>query len=153
MSTVARLCAALSIASCSGVGFSGSAGGVGVGVASAPEYFVKGTVTTAQPVALPGDAMVRVHIADVTEADAPAEILGGVEITVDAQQVPIPFEIRVPKHRVDRNANVVVQARIEDAAGTLLFATDAHTPVITNGAPNKVDLVLMPVSPAAHPEE
>jgi putative lipoprotein len=151
---VGLIAAALSIASCSGVGISGSSGGLGVGVATSPgDYFVKGRVTTAQPVALPDDAVIRVSVADVSQVDSPSEILGGVEFTVNGQQVPIPFEVRVPKQRVERRASIVVEARIEDEAGNLLFITDTQTPVITNGAPTEVDLVLMPVSPTAHPQE
>ncbi len=135
----------LALAACSGMGVSAGGGGISVAAENAGEEVVRGTVTYVQRIALPPDAIIRVNVADVSKADAPAEILGGVEFPADGKQVPLGFEIPVPKSRIQDKARIVVQARIEDAAGKLLFISTENIPVLTDGAPNEVEVRVDPV--------
>lgn len=146
---LASLSLSLFLASCSSVGLSAGSGGLGVSAAHgpAPEYVVRGTVTYLERVTTAPDAVVKVQVTDVSQKDLAAEILGGVEFSPDGKQPPYTFEIQIPKRAVKRDATIVVQARIEDADGTLRFITDTQYPVITGGSPKEVDLVLVAVSP------
>lgn len=138
------------LAGCSSVGVSAGGGGIGVSAArslSKPDHVVSGTVTYLQRVLMPPDATVRVQILDVSRQDAIADILGGVEYTTGGKQPPYEFEIRIPREQVDEKATIVVRARIEDSTG-LRFISNEHTPVLTNGAPSTVEMVLVGVQRA-----
>jgi putative lipoprotein len=106
---------------------------------------VSGTVTYLQRIALPPTAVVKVKLADVSRADAPAIALGEQLIETNGRQVPFAFQIEYDPARIDSRLTYVVQARIEDG-GKLLFISDRAYPVITRGAPSEVDLILTPVA-------
>jgi putative lipoprotein len=108
---------------------------------------VAGTVAYRERIALPPTAVIRVQLADVSRADAPAVVLGEQVIEADGKQVPFAFEIRYDPAKIDPRMNYAVQARIEDG-GQLLFINDQSYPVITRGAPARVDLLLKAVGTA-----
>ena len=105
---------------------------------------VTGTVTYRERIALPPTAVVKVQLADVSRADAPAIVLGDEIIRTEGRQVPFAFTIEYDPARIDPRFTYVIQARIEDG-DKLLFISDRSYPVITRGAPTQVDLVLRSV--------
>jgi putative lipoprotein len=88
--------------------------------------------------------VVEVQLADVSRADAAAVVLGEQTIETRGKQVPFAFEIRYDAARIEANHTYAVQARIE-VDGQLRFISDQRYPVITRGAPTKVDVVVRPV--------
>jgi putative lipoprotein len=128
------------LAGCSGM--SAVSGGGGGAAAR-----VTGTVTYLQRIALPPTAVIKVQLADVSRADAPAVVLGEQVIQFGGKQVPFAFEIPYDSARIDPRFTYVVGARIEDG-GKLLFINDQRHAVITRGAPTHVDMVLRPVGGA-----
>lgn len=108
---------------------------------------VTGTVTYLQRSALPPTATVRVQLADVSRADAPAVVLAEQRIDAQGRQVPFAFELPYDPAKIDARMSYAVQARIEDG-GRLLFINDTRYAVITRGAPMHVEMVLRPVGGA-----
>jgi uncharacterized lipoprotein YbaY len=143
--TLIAFAAPFLFAACSGMGVSVGGGGLGVSAASSNDEIVKGTIQPAGDAALPEGAVILVNVADVSRADASAEILGGVEIPVDGKEPPFSFVVRVPGSRIRDSMVLALQARIEDADGTLLYISTERVPVITDGAPNEVDVHVDPV--------
>lgn len=93
---------------------------------------VTGTVTYKERVALSPQSELLVQLADVSKADAPAEILGEFKLTTTNQQVPIPFSIAYNPMDIRPGNTYVIQARIVDRNGKLIFITTQSYPVITN---------------------
>jgi putative lipoprotein len=112
--------------------------------APAPAARVTGTFTYLQRVALPPSAVVKVQLADVSRADAPAVALGEQLIRTEGRQVPFAFSIAYDPAKIDPRFTYAVSARIEDG-GKLLFISDQRHAVITHGAPTSVEIVVRPV--------
>jgi putative lipoprotein len=102
---------------------------------------VTGTVSYMQRIALPPTALIKVQLADVSRADAPADVLGEQVIQAAGKQVPFTFEIGYDPARIDARHTYAIQARIE-VDGKLRFVSDQLYAVITRGAPMHVDMVL-----------
>jgi copper homeostasis protein (lipoprotein) len=115
----------------------------------ADEMSVEGTATLQEPVALPPTAALEVTLEDISRADAPAEILGRVQID-DPGYPPFHFVIAYDQARIQPNHSYAVRARIA-AQGRLLFTTDQVYPVLTGNHGREVELVLRRVA-AAPPE-
>jgi len=106
----------------------------------APDARVTGSVTYLQRIALSPAAVVQVQLVDVSRADAPAVVLAE-QTFRPAHQVPIPFELIYDGSRIDPAHRYAVQARITDG-DRLAFMNDRVFPVITNGAPTVVEVVV-----------
>ena len=104
---------------------------------------VTGTVFYLERIALPPGAVLKVQLADVSRADAPADVIAGDSITVTTQ-VPIPFSLKYDPQRIVPSHTYAVQARIE-VDGDLRFINTSSNPVITNGKPAFVDVRVSPV--------
>jgi putative lipoprotein len=102
---------------------------------------VTGTVSYMQRIALPPTALIKVQLADVSRADAPADVLGEQVIQAAGKQVPFTFEIGYDPARIDARHTYAIQARIE-VDGKLRFVSDQLYAVITHGAPMHSDMVL-----------
>lgn len=102
---------------------------------------VTGTVSYQERMSLPPGAEVTVKLVDVSWADAPAPVLAEQTLIVAQNQVPIPFELLFDPTEIDTRFTYAVQARIE-IDGELMFISDIQYPVLTQGHPTKVDLVL-----------
>jgi putative lipoprotein len=102
---------------------------------------VTGTVTYLQRIALPPTAVVRVMLEDVSLADAPAKILAEREIPTAGKQVPIPFDLTYSPSDVQPSHRYSVRATIK-ADDKLLFTSTTSYPVLTNGAPLEVKIML-----------
>lgn len=93
-----------------------------------------GSVLYLQRIALPPDAEVSVTLQDVSRADAPAVEIASTMFKTDGRQVPLPFTLTYEPEKIDADAAYSLAARISNA-GELLWISDAHTPVLTRGAP------------------
>ena len=111
---------------------------------------VTGTISYRERIALPENAAVEVRLTDVTRQDVTATIVANSKFSVDGRQVPIPFELRYNPREVLDSHIYVVRAAIR-AGGRMLFATDTAYPVLTQGKPSKVDLILVRVADAPAP--
>jgi putative lipoprotein len=110
------------------------------------EESVTGTVSYLQRVALPTNAVIQVKLADVSLADAPAKIVAEQTINLGQRQVPVPFALNFDPAKIDPKHTYSVSAKIT-VDGQLWFTTDQPYPVLTNGKPSHVDLILKQVSP------
>jgi putative lipoprotein len=104
---------------------------------------VTGTVFYLERIALPPGAVLKVQLADVSRADAPAEVIAADSIIV-THQVPIPFSLSYDANRIVPSHTYAVQARIE-VDGKLRFINTSSNPVVTNGKPASVDVRVSPV--------
>jgi uncharacterized lipoprotein YbaY/heat shock protein HslJ len=106
---------------------------------------VTGTVAYRQRSALPPDAVVQVRLEDVSRQDAPATVIAEEKIETGGKQVPIPFLLRYDPARIEPSHSYHVRAMIS-SGGRMLFTSTSAYPVITRGAPAKVDIMVLPVA-------
>lgn len=104
---------------------------------------ITGTVTYRQRIALPKGAIVVAELFDMSDAAAPARIARS--RTVADGQVPFRFQLSYDRSRIDPGRPYAVQARIVvDRAAW--FVTDRPVPVLTQGNPSTVALLLRQAS-------
>ncbi|MCB9078395.1 MAG: YbaY family lipoprotein [Anaerolineaceae bacterium] len=103
---------------------------------------VTGTVTYRERIALPPETLITVQLVDVSLADAPAQIVSEQMITAGGQQPPFAFELPYSPRTFNPTRTYAVQARIA-INGQLRFINDTQYRVLTDGAPNTVELVLV----------
>jgi len=108
---------------------------------------VSGTATYRERIALPDGAEFEATLQDVSRADAVAKVVGQVRFDAPAAP-PIRFTIPYDRQQIDEAHRYAVRARIVHG-DQLLFTTDTHYPVLTQGAPETVDVVLRKVSSGA----
>jgi len=106
---------------------------------------VTGTVAYRERMALPPDAVVQVQLSDVSMQDARAQVLSEITLSPAGRQVPLPFELRYDPAKIQPRRRYAVRATIR-GEGRLLFTTDTQVPVLTEGHPDKVDLMLVRVT-------
>jgi uncharacterized lipoprotein YbaY len=106
---------------------------------------VTGTVTYLQRMALPPDAVIEVKLRDVSLADAPAKTIADQKITLGNRQVPVPFELKFDPAKIDPKHSYSVRATIL-MEGQPRFVTDKAYPVITQGNPSHLELILKQVA-------
>jgi putative lipoprotein len=104
---------------------------------------ITGTVTYRVRMALPADAAIDVRLEDVSRADAPAMVVAENIFAAAGKQVPIPFQLPYSEKDIQPNHRYRVRARITVGEKLFLTTTTAY-PVITNGAPTVVNMVLQP---------
>jgi putative lipoprotein len=73
--------------------------------------------------------------------------LGEQRVGFEGRQVPIPFEIDYDSGRIDQRHRYRVQARILVGEELRFISSTAH-PVITQGNPTSIDVVVTQVTPA-----
>jgi uncharacterized lipoprotein YbaY/heat shock protein HslJ len=114
--------------------------------AGASTAMVTGVVTYRERIALPPDAVVIVRLEDTSRADAPATVIGEQVIDPMGRQVPIPFAVSYNPAQINQSGRYTLRARIEDAAGSLLWTNTQAYPVITGGNPTSdIEIVVMRV--------
>lgn len=119
----------------------------------AEEATVSGTVTYAQRIALPEDAVLEVSLQDISTPGAAATELGLQVIPLEGAQVPIPFEVTYDPAQIVDNHTYAVRARILDGDGNLIWTSDTVTPVITNDNPTTdVEVEVVQVQTAVTPD-
>lgn len=123
-----------------------------VAAEAGPSATVRGEATYRERIAVPPGTRLEVSLSDVSRADAPAETIGET-VLADAGRPPYRFEIDYPPNRIVASHRYSVSARLTHE-GRLLFTTDQTYPVITNGHPSEVRLLLKRVAesrPAGSP--
>jgi putative lipoprotein len=105
---------------------------------------VTGTVSYLERTALPPNAVILVQLHDVSLADAPAKVITEQSINLGQRQVPVPFTLTFDPAKIDAQHSYSVSAKIT-VDGKLSFITDQSYPVLTNGKPSHVDLILKQV--------
>jgi putative lipoprotein len=108
------------------------------------DNIVSGTVTYRQRIALPQTAILTVRLLDVSRQDASAPVIAEQRIETAGRQVPFSFELAYDRRLIQERNRYAVRAEIADG-GRLLFTTDTNYPVITQGNPRSVEIVLASV--------
>jgi putative lipoprotein len=108
---------------------------------------VTGSLAYRERMALPEGAVVRVMLVDISLIGAPERVLIEREIR-PAGQVPIAFALDVPPGQIERERRYGVRATIATPDGRPLWVTAAAVPVLTQGAPETVELQLLRVGAA-----
>ena len=113
------------------------------GDAGASVARVTGTLTYRERMALPPGAVVEVWLLDTSLADVPAVEIAYQKIE-EPGNPPIPFVLEYDAQQIREGMQYSVRATIRDA-DRLLFTSDTHYPVLTRGAGNTADLILVRV--------
>ena len=92
----------------------------------------------------PGHVL-TVKVEDVSLMDAPARVLAQTSQPLDGRGPPYAVTLSVPNSQIDARHTYAVRAEIRDPAGALRFTTDTRHSVLTNGAPNKADIIMVGV--------
>ena len=92
---------------------------------------------------LPPGAVAEVWLLDTSLADAPAVEIAYQRID-DPGSPPIPFALDYDPSRIDERMQYGARATISHD-GQLLFTSDTHYPVLTRGAGNTADIMLIMV--------
>ena len=92
----------------------------------------------------PGHVL-TVRVEDVSLMDAPARVMAETTQPLDGRGPPYAVTLSVPNSQIDPRHTYAVRAEIRDPAGALRFTTDTRHSVLTNGAPNRVDIVMVGV--------
>jgi putative lipoprotein len=112
------------------------------------QALLTGTVTYRQRLALSPETVITVQLVDVSKVDAPGEIIASQVIMTNGRQVPFNFELIYHPLKIQDTHTYAVQARIE-AEGQLRFISTTRYPVLTQGAPNTVEVVVDPTGAIA----
>lgn len=110
-----------------------------------------GTVAYRERVALPPDAVIGVQLLDTSIADVAAQTVAEALINAEGRQVPVPFTLTYDPAKIVPGNRYSVRATIRSGDGMLMFSTTQVYPVLTHGAPSKVNLILHTVGHGAHP--
>lgn len=102
---------------------------------------VTGVASYLERIAMPPGAEFEAALEDVSLADAPAVVIGLARIP-DAGNPPYRFSIDYDPARIDPTRTYVVRASLR-YDGELLFTTDAPPPVLTRGAPDDVEIIMI----------
>lgn len=92
----------------------------------------------------PGHVL-TVKVEDVSLMDAPARVLAQTSQPLDGRGPPYAVTLSVPNSQIDARHTYAVRAEIRDPSGALRFTTDTRHAVLTNGAPNKADIMMVGV--------
>lgn len=105
---------------------------------------VTGTLVYRERMALPPGAVAEVWLLDTSLADAPAVEIAYQRIDSPGSP-PIPFVLEYDVQQIREGMQYSVRATIR-LADELLFTSDTHYPVLTRGAGNTADLLLIRVN-------
>ena len=109
---------------------------------------VWGTLTKLDRMGLPAGTRAKVLLVDGARMDAPAVELGSTLIKTTGNQVPLHFLVRYDPARTASPAHPLLQARIENAKGELMYITDTAKPIPNDGpAPSPIELKLVRTGP------
>lgn len=107
---------------------------------------VSGTATYRERIAPPADARFEAVLLDVSRMDVPATELGRTEIE-DPGAPPYAFEIGYDPDAIQPSHSYAVRATLW-AADRMMFTTDTHVPVLTRGASERAEIVMVRVPQA-----
>jgi putative lipoprotein len=106
---------------------------------------VEVSVAYRERILLPPGHVLTVRVEDVSLADAPARTLAETTQALEGRGPPYAATLAVPTARVDPRHSYAVRAEIRDPAGALRFTTDTRHSVLTGGAPDRVEIILVGV--------
>lgn len=116
------------------------------GLPESTTHVFRGSVRYRQRIALPPDAVVRVIIQDVSQAEGTPKSFADEEIPAKGHQVPIKFAVKYDPAAIDPTHRYTIRAKIT-SGGRLMFTSTNTYPVLTQGAPtDNVDIDLEQVS-------
>lgn len=141
MQTILAVLGATGILIGLGAGVTGCATG---GAGSSPEN-VTGTVWYRERIALPPNSRVEVKLLDVSVAGAPSTVIGE-QIITSPSSMPVKFSIRYDASKIQEDRGYSVSARIING-NYLLWSSDGSHPVITQGNPTNVDVLVVRATP------
>lgn len=90
---------------------------------------VTGSAFYRERIALPGGSDMHVIVEDISLADAPAQVLAQQYIDLADKNVPVAFELDVPRRYLNDAVRTNLRIRLEGPNGELLFITDTIRPV------------------------
>lgn len=103
---------------------------------------VEVTALYRERIMLPPGHVLTVRIEDVSRADAPAVTMAETRRPLDGGP-PYSVRLSVPTARIDPRHTYAARAEIRDPARALRFTTDTRHAVLTQGAPNRAEIVLV----------
>ena len=106
---------------------------------------VEVTAAYRERIMLPPGHVLTVKVEDVSLMDAPARVLAETSKPLEGRGPPYAVTLAVPNSQIDARHTYAVRAEIRDPAGALRFTTDTRHSVLTNGASNKVDIMMVGV--------
>ncbi|HAC02016.1 YbaY family lipoprotein [Brevundimonas naejangsanensis] len=111
----------------------------------APQHMTEVNVsaTYRERIMLPPGHTLTVRIEDVSRADAPSRVIAEARQPLDGRAPPYAVTLSVPNDRIDSRMEYAARAEIRDASGALRFTTDTRHSVLTRGAPNSADIVMV----------
>lgn len=93
---------------------------------------------------LPPNAVFEARLEDVSRQDVAATLIGETQVEGPG---PYEFSISYDPAQIDERMSYSVRGKVI-VDGQLRFTTDTHYPVLTRGAGNEVDLLLVGVQPS-----
>jgi len=102
---------------------------------------IEGSASYRERIALRPGAVLEVELLDVSRADAPSERLASIRIRVKGQ-VPIPFTLYYDPAMIEQNRTYAVMAKLI-LQGKVVFRSDTVHPVLTRGAGNTVEILMI----------
>ena len=118
-----------------------SVSGVALADEGAATAKITGTVFYREKIALPDDAVLRIRLEVAAAPEMPARLVAQITVPTEGKQVPIAFEL--PYTAADIQSQKRYQVRVSVTSGTqTLWASRVPYPVITKGAPTKVEIEL-----------
>lgn len=113
---------------------------------------VPGSASYDEQVALPADAVLEVRLFELAQNGKGGRLVAQQVIKSPARQ-PIPFQVRFDPRAIDPDHAYVIRARFTDGREALLETSEPF-PILTQGHPQRADLVLAragskPAAPAA----
>ena len=103
------------------------------------------TAAYRERIMLPPGHMLTVKVEDVSLMDAPARVLAQTTQPLDGRGPPYAVVLSVPNAQIDPRHTYAVRAEIRDPAGALRFTTDTRHSILTNGAPNTANIMMIGV--------
>jgi putative lipoprotein len=117
---------------------------------AAAQPSVTGTIAYRERMALPPDAAIEVKLQEISAQHTPAKTVAETVFSPEGKQAPIPFQLSYNPADVKPANTYQVEANIS-VNGKVMFVTNTAYPVLTNGAPSQVAVMLQqaPAAPSA----
>jgi putative lipoprotein len=118
-------------------------------------HVFRGSVRYHQRIALPPDAVVRVIIEDVSQADGAPKSFAEENLPTKGRQIPIKFDVKYDPAAIDPTHRYQIRAKIT-SGGRLMFTSTNAYPVLTQGAPTDnvaIDLEQVSAQYSQHPSD
>ncbi len=103
------------------------------------------TATYRERIMLPPGHTLTVKVEDVSRADAPSRVIAETRQALDGRAQPYAVTLSVPNDKIDSRMEYAARAEIRDQSGALRFTTDTRHSVLTRGASNRADIVMVGV--------